>query len=90
MQTGENEQALRKIVDMTRLMGITLLLGHCYYYCYEAFKIWNLTGLFGDKILEGVYRTGVFGNFYISKLLALGFLFISLLGAKGRRDENWH
>lgn len=88
MQTGENEQALRKIVDMTRLISIFLLLGHCYYYCYEAFKVWSLTGEFGDKILQGVYRTGLFGNFYIAKLAALGFLLISLLGAKGKKDEK--
>lgn len=88
MQTGENEQALRKILDMTRLISILLLLGHFYYYCYEAFKIWNLTGLLGDKILGSVYRTGLFGNFYISKLAALGLLLISLLGAKGRKDEK--
>ncbi|MDR6764324.1 hypothetical protein J2Y38_004557 [Flavobacterium sp. 2755] len=88
MQTGENEQALRKIVDMTRLISILLLLGHCYYYGYGAFKLWNLTGELGDKMLQGVYRTGLFGNFYISKLAALGFLLLSLLGAKGRKDEK--
>lgn len=88
MQTGENEQALRRIVDMTRLISIVLLLGHCYYYCYGAFKLWNATGEFGDKILGSVYRTGLFGNFYISKLAALGFLLISLLGAKGKKDEK--
>ena len=88
MQTGENEQALRKILDMTRLISILLLLGHCYYYCYEAFKAWNLTCLMGDKILGSVYRTGLFVNFYISKCAALGLLLISLLGARGRKDEK--
>ena len=76
MQTGENEQALRKILDMTRLISILLLLGHFYYYCYEAFKAWNLTGSLGDKILGSVYRTGLFGSFYISKFAALGLLLI--------------
>ncbi|WP_345138749.1 conjugal transfer protein MobC [Flavobacterium ginsengiterrae] len=88
MQTGENEQALRKIVDMTRLISIALLLGHFYYYCYGAFRIWNLTGFFGDKILASVLRTGLFDNFYISKLAAVGFLLISLLGARGKKDEK--
>ncbi|OCB78330.1 conjugal transfer protein TraG [Flavobacterium piscis] len=88
MQTGENEQALRKILDMTRLISILLLLGHFYYYCYEAFKVWNLTGALGDKILGSVYRTGLFGSFYISKFAALGLLLISLLGAKGKKDEK--
>jgi len=88
MQTGENEQALRKIIDMTRLISIILLIGHCYYYCYGAFKLWELTGEFGDKILGSVYRTGLFVNFYISKFAALGFLLISLLGARGKKDEK--
>ena len=37
MQTGENEQALRKILDMTRLISIAILVLHFYYYCYTAF-----------------------------------------------------
>lgn len=88
MQTGENEQALRKIIDMTRLISIILLVGHCYYYCYGVFKLWNLTAGFGDKILASVCRTGLFDNFYISKLASLGFLWISLLGARGKKDEK--
>ncbi len=38
MQTGENEQALRKILDMTRLISIAILVLHFYYYCYTAFE----------------------------------------------------
>jgi hypothetical protein len=34
--TGENEQALRKILDMTRLISIVLLALHFYYYCYAG------------------------------------------------------
>lgn len=32
MQTGENEQALRKIMDMTRLISIISLFMNFYYY----------------------------------------------------------
>lgn len=88
MQTGENEQALRKILDMTRLMGIMVLMLHFYYCCYGAFRFWELTGAFGDKILAAVYRTGLFESFHMSKILALGLLLISLLGAKGRKEEK--
>lgn len=88
MQTGENEQALRKILDMTRLMSIMILMLHFYYYLYGAFRFWELTGDFGDKILGSVYRTGLFKSFHTSKILALGLLVISLLGAKGRKDEK--
>ncbi len=88
MQTGENEQALRKILDMTRLISIVILVIHFYYYCYAAFQQWELVSAFSDRILNNIYRTGLFSNFQKSKLIALGFLAISLIGAKGRKDEK--
>ena len=88
MQTGENEQALRKILDMTRLISIVILVIHFYYYCYAAFQQWELSSAFSDRILNNIYRTGIFSNFQKSKLIALGFLVISLIGAKGRKDEK--
>ncbi|STO10732.1 Type IV secretory pathway, VirD4 components [Flavobacterium hibernum] len=88
MQTGENEQALRKILDMTRLISIIILLIHFYYYCYAAFRQWHLVSGFSDKIMGNIYHTGLFSNFHKSKLFALGFLITSLIGAKGRKDEK--
>src|SRR3970040_167905 len=88
MQTGENEQALRKILDMTRLISIVILLIHFYYYCYSAFQEWGFVSGFSDTILGNIYHTGLFGNFHKSKIFALGFLLISLLGAKGRKEEK--
>lgn len=88
VQTGENEEALRKILDMTRLISIVILAIHFYYYCYAAFQEWELSSTFSDRILGNIYRTGIFSNFVKSKLIALGFLAISLLGAKGRKDEK--
>ncbi len=88
MQTGENDQALRKILDMTRLMAILLLFLHFYYQLYTAFRLWQLTSTFSDRLLSNIVRTGLFGNFHRSKLLALGFLLISVMGARGRKDEK--
>lgn len=88
MQTGENEQALRKILDMTRLMSLCILGIHFYYYGYEAFKKWDLVSSLTNNILSNIYHTGLFKTFSRSKLLALGLLIISLLGAKGRKDEK--
>ncbi|WP_130855603.1 conjugal transfer protein MobC [Olivibacter jilunii] len=88
MQTGENEQALRKILDMTRLIAITILIIHFYYFCYRAFLTWGLTTEFTDRILGNVASTGLVKSFHLSKVWALGFLFISLLGAKGRKEEK--
>lgn len=88
MNTGENEQGLRKVLDMTRLISITLLLLHVYYYCYGAFRQWQLTLELTDRLLGNVRNTGLFNNFHTSKLFALGFLIISLMGSKGRKDEK--
>lgn len=88
MQTGENEQALRKILDMTRLISIIILVLHFYYYCYAAFQQWGLSSAFSDRILNNICRTGLFSYLVKSKLIALAFLMISLLGAKGRKDEK--
>ncbi len=88
MQTGENEQALRKILDMTRLISIVILVLHFYYYCYTAFEQWHLTLTLTDRLISNIRNTGLFHNFVTSKLFALGFLFISLIGARGRKDDK--
>ena len=88
VQTGENEQALRKILDMTRLISIVILVLHFYYYCYAAFSQWGLVSEFSDRILGNIRNTGIFDGLHRSKLISLGFLIISLIGAKGRKDEK--
>ena len=88
MQTGENEQGLRKILDMTRLISLVVLGLHFYYFCYAAFHEWHLTAHLTDNILINISKTGLFSNFYKSKLISLGFLAISLLGSRGRKDEK--
>jgi hypothetical protein len=88
MQTGENEQALRKILDMTRLISIILLCLHFYYYTYGIFLHWDLVNPLGDKIIGNIALTGLFNTFNRSKILALGFLVISLLGSKGRKNQH--
>lgn len=88
IQTGENQQALRKIVDMTRLISIAILALHFYYYCYASFVQWELTADLTDRLLDNIKATGLFSNFHKSKVIALGLLIISLMGAKGRKDEK--
>jgi hypothetical protein len=88
MHTGENEQGLRKILDMTRLISIVLLGIHFYYYCYTAFQTWQLTTPLTDRILSNIRNTGLFNNFHYSKLIAIIFLFISLIGTKGKKDKK--
>ncbi len=88
MNTGENEQGLRTIIDLTRMISIIILLLHFYYYCYNAFAEWQLTTIITDRLLQNIFATGLFSNFTKSKLITFGFLIISLLGARGRKDEK--
>ena len=86
--TGENEAGLRKILDFTRLGSILVLLLHCYFYCYGAFERWGLTTQWGDQFLQNIAHTGLYNTVWKSKVIALGLLGISLLGARGKKSEK--
>jgi hypothetical protein len=88
MQTGENDQGLRKILDLTRMMSIAVLLLHFYYYCYQTFKQSEIRSDITDRLLQNIFNTGLFSNFQKSKLIALVILAISLFGTGGRKDEK--
>lgn len=88
MSTGENEQGLRKIMDMTRWIAIFILVLHFYYYLYAWFKDIGLSWPFVDKVLINIFKVGLFTSFHKSKLIALGFLSLSLIGVKGKKSEN--
>jgi len=88
--TGENEQGLRKIIDLTRFAGIFILLLHFYYFCYQAFAQWEVTSTITDRLLKNITQTGLFNGLFTSKLIALGLLVISLLGAQGKKEENFN
>lgn len=88
MAMSENEMGLRKIIDMTRLISIVLLLIHFYYYCYGAFEAWQLTYPITDRLLSNISHSGLFSAFNKSKLIALAFLIISLIGARGRKSDT--
>lgn len=87
-QTGENEQALRKILDMTRLISVVILSIHYYYFCYAAFRTLGIVSPFSDKILGNIFRTGLLDTFHRAKLFSLAFLVISLFGARGKKDDK--
>lgn len=88
LQTGENEQALRKILDMTRLIGIVILIIHFYFVCYQVFVQWGVRSMLTDRILENISKTGLVASFNRPKLFAILFLAISLVGARGKKDEK--
>ncbi len=88
MQTGENEQALRKIIDLTRICSMVILLMHFYYYCHHAFFQSGYTLDFIDRVMINISSTGLFNTIWNSKLLSLALLIVSLVGANGKKDEK--
>lgn len=88
VNTGENEQALRKIIDFIRLLSIVVLLSHFYFHCYRALQELGYTSEILDRVIYGLYKTGIFQSVYHAKGVAFGFLVISLVGAKGKKDEK--
>jgi hypothetical protein len=88
MQTGENDQAMRRILDMTRLISIGILVIHFYAECYGAFAAWHLTAQLSDRLLSNIARTGLLSSFVKPKLISLIFLTVALVGVQGKKDEN--
>lgn len=88
MQTGEDTQGLRKIIDFTRLISVFILAIHFYICCYKAFSSWHWTAGITDRIIASIAKTGLFKDMLKPKLAALLFLIISLIGVKGRKDEK--
>lgn len=88
LRTGENEQGLKKIIDLTRMIALGILMIHCYYECYAAFQSLGWVSKLSDQLLKNIIRTGLLSGFTKVKLISLGFLLISLLGVKGRKNEN--
>jgi hypothetical protein len=88
MNTGEDTQGLRKIVDFTRLISIFILAIHFYIACFTAFQQWHFTADITTRIVSNIAKIGLFNNIWKQKLAALLMLFISLVGAKGRKDEK--
>jgi hypothetical protein len=88
MQTGEDIQGLRKIVEFTRLISIFILAIHFYILCYKAFESWHWTASITDRIVGNIAKTGLFNNWWKPKLAGLLCLVISLIGVKGKKDEK--
>lgn len=86
--TGENEQALRIIIDFIRLLSIIVLMLNFHFYCYNTFEDWNLTSVVSDKMLISMYRMGILNNILQTKSISLALLFVSLFGATGKKEQT--
>lgn len=88
MNTGEDIQGLRKIIDFTRLLSLFILSIHFYISCYTAFQHWHWTAQITDRLIMNISKTGLFIGMVKPKLAALLLLVVSLIGAKGKKDEK--
>lgn len=89
METGENIQALRRILDFLRMGSIVLLLLHFYCVCYPAMQQWDLTVAFVDRVAYNLAQQSLFFHgVHKPKVLILLLLCISLIGVKGKKDTE--
>lgn len=88
MNTGEDIQSLRKIIDFTRLLSIFILALHFYLSCYQAFLALGWAAGITDKIIGHIAKTDLFSSLLMPKLATLILLGISLVAVKGKKDEK--
>lgn len=88
MATGENEQGLRKIMDFTRMLSISILTIHIYLACFSWFREIGFNSSITDRLTENLMHTRVFASGLLAKSCGLLLLLISLIGVKGRKDEK--
>lgn len=88
MNTGENDQGLRVILDFVRKGSIILLFLHFYISCYTAFEKWGLTFKILESILLNFSRFSFVTHPVYIKAFSLGLLVLSLIGVKGKKDEK--
>jgi len=67
---------------MAWAISIALLGLHLYFYCYQAFILWNLHGRIADHILANAVRSGLFHHRPTSKIFALASMAFAMIGAR--------
>ncbi|HEX3934808.1 MAG TPA: YWFCY domain-containing protein, partial [Puia sp.] len=85
-ETGEDQRALFRILDLLRVSGILILLLHFYFLSYPDGQPANPIL---DRLLTVIIDTGGFNTMTKPKLIALGLLAISLLGARGKKMPEY-
>ena len=89
MAQEDDLRALGKVMDFMRGISVIFLLINCYWFCYEAFHVWDFTLGIIDKILMNFQRTtGLFSSILWTKLFCVVFLALSCLGTKGVKEEK--
>jgi hypothetical protein len=88
MQSGENIQALQRILEFVRMGSIALLLLHFYSVGYQAMQEWNVALPIADRVIYGLYKQlPILSGINTPKIVVLVLLAISLVG-KNKKDEK--
>lgn len=88
MNTGENLQGLRQVLDFTRLLSLAVLLLHGYSACHSAFQGWGLTAPLLDRVAWNFTQLSLFQEPWRAKAAAGLLLLVSLLGTRGKKSER--
>lgn len=88
MNTGENDQGLRGIVDFVRMGSIIFLCLHVYVHCYACFVELGFTAALVERVLKNMAALKVISHPFYSKVFVLGLLAISLVAIRGKKDEK--
>ncbi len=88
MATGENEQELRKIADLTRMLSVAVLCFHIYLTFHACFVKWGFSSGITDRISGAAAKLVVFQGPWEAKGTALILLIVSLFGVKGKKDRD--
>ena len=89
MSQEDDLRGLAKVIDFMRAISILFVLIHCYWFCYELFREWNITIGVVDRILMNFQKnTGLFSSLLWTNLFAVLFLGLSCLGTRGVKDEK--
>lgn len=89
MSQEDDLRGLAKVIDFMHAISILFVLIHCYWFCYESFREWNITIEVVDRILINFQKnTGLFSSLLWTKLFAVLFLGLSCLGTRGVKDEK--
>ena len=88
MNTGEDVQGLRKILDMSRMISVFVLLMHFYIHFFQLFAAMEWQSEITNRIISHLATITLFKGWVLAKFTSLLFLAISLLGVKGKKDEG--
>ncbi len=88
MSTGENEQALRKILDLTRMLSITVLVFHFYHFGHPILYNQGYTQVFIDQVFVTMGQSGLFNSIWSTLVISFILLLISLWGVAGRKEKS--